>query len=91
MMLLPEGAVAGSDGGSAYAGAVPSGDEPAVELPVGQGLVADLVRSEHRGKVFGLNQSEDLGYDVKWENVVVAGLVGLLFVSLIRVALGLFR
>ncbi|GMH77116.1 hypothetical protein TL16_g07299 [Triparma laevis f. inornata] len=46
---------------------------------------------QHRGKVFGLNQSEDLGYDVKWGNVVVAGLVGLLFVSLIRVALGFFR
>ncbi|GMI03425.1 hypothetical protein TrVE_jg5909 [Triparma verrucosa] len=45
---------------------------------------------EHRGKVFGLNQSEDLGYDVKWGSVVMCGLLALLCVNLFRIALAFF-
>ena len=52
--------------------------------------VARDIFYEHRGKVFGLNQSEDLGYDVKWGSVVMCGLLTLLCVNLCRIALAFF-
>ena len=38
----------------------------------------------HRGTVFGLNQSEDLGNDIVWGNVCIAVCIGLLTVNLFR-------
>ncbi|GMI11368.1 hypothetical protein TrRE_jg7963, partial [Triparma retinervis] len=42
---------------------------------------------KHRGTVFGLNQSENLGNDILWGNVCIAACVVLLAVNLFRLAL----
>ena len=42
---------------------------------------------EHKGTVFGFNQSEDLGHRLRWDNILLAILLLLLVVSLFRALL----
>lgn len=39
---------------------------------------------EHKGTVFGFNQSEDLGYKLRYDNIALAGLLLLVLLSFFR-------